>query len=80
MSWNGTVASLFHLDGQEGLITPGSASGNMVKLKLVTATAAKTITCLVDKKRDRNNMLYGQNGRAALTFCGVPLVPARPTN
>jgi hypothetical protein len=42
------------------------------------AESAKTITYLVDKKWDLKNLLYGQNGIAAPTFCEVPLEPATP--
>ena len=48
-----------------------AASGNVVKLKLAATDSAKAITYLVDRKWDIKNLLYGQNGIAALTFCDV---------
>jgi hypothetical protein len=71
MAWNDTLISQFYLDGKEGRIAAGSASGNAVKLKLAAAETAKTITYLIDRKWDIKNLLYGQNGIAALTFCDV---------
>ena len=78
MAWGDALVSEFHLDGKKGSVVKGAASGNTVKLTLASATAAKTITYLVDKKWDPKNLLYGQNGIAALTFCEVPLSPAQP--
>jgi len=59
-------------------VSGNAVSGNVVKLKLASAAAAKTITYLVDKKWDANNLLYGQNGIAALTFCEVPIDASAP--
>ncbi|HUT09386.1 MAG TPA: sialate O-acetylesterase, partial [Thermoguttaceae bacterium] len=88
MAWNDALTSQFYLDGKEGRVESGAVesgtvsgnavSGNVVKLKLASATAAKTITYLVDKKWDANNLLYGQNGIAALTFCEVPIDASAP--
>jgi hypothetical protein len=71
MAWNDALTSQFYLDGKEGKIAAGSVSENVVKLKLTAAEAAKTITYLVDRKWDIKNLLYGENGIAALTFCDV---------
>ena len=79
MAWSDALTSQFYLDGKEGQIASGSVSGNVVKLKLASATAATTITYLADKKWDPNNLLYGQNGLAALTFCEVPVLAGKPT-
>ncbi len=78
MAWDEALASQFYLDGKEGKVVSGAVSGNVVKLKLASADTAKTITYLVDRKWDAKNLLYGQNGIAALTFCEVPLEPAKP--
>ncbi len=77
MAWNDALISQFYPDGNEGMVTAGSASGNVVKLKLAAPAAARTITYLVDKKWDPKNLLYGQNGIAALTFFEVPIEPAK---
>jgi hypothetical protein len=78
MAWNEALTSQFYLDGKEGKVTSGAASGNLVRLKLAGPADAKTITYLVDKNWDIKNLLYGLNGIAALTFCEVPLEPAKP--
>jgi hypothetical protein len=78
MAWNDALTSQFYLDGKEGKVGSGTVSGNVVTLKLASSAAAKTITYLVDKKWDAKNLLYGQSSIAALTFCEVPLSPAKP--
>jgi hypothetical protein len=77
MAWDETLISQFYLDGIESGIAAGSVSGNVVKLKLTAPADAKTITYLVDRKWNPNNLLYGQNGIAALTFCEVPIELSR---
>ena len=78
LAWSDALSSQFYLDGKEGKVESGVVSGNVVKLKLASATAAKTITYLVDKKWDAKNLLYGKNGIAALTFCEVPIDASAP--
>ena len=46
----------------------GAASGNRLTLKTASPAAARSITYLVDAHWSPNNLLYGQNGIAALTF------------
>jgi hypothetical protein len=78
MVWNHAQISQFYVDGKEGKVASGAVSGNVVRLKLAAAATAKTITYLVDRTWDPKNLLYGKNGIAALTFCEVPLQPAKP--
>jgi hypothetical protein len=78
--WNDALTTQFYLDGKAGGIASGSASGNVVMLKLASAATAKTITYLMERSWDPNNLLYGQNGIAALTFCKVPLLAAKPND
>jgi len=78
MAWNDALLSQFYLDGAKGGIVAGAASGNVVALKLAATADAKTITYLVDRSWDPKNLLYGKNGIAALTFCEVPIEPAKP--
>ncbi|MEI7901088.1 MAG: DUF2341 domain-containing protein [bacterium] len=77
MVWNDALASQFYLDGKEGIIVSGSVSGNVVTLNLESATAAKTVTYLIDRKWNSKNLLYGTNGIAALTFCEVEIEAPR---
>jgi hypothetical protein len=74
MAWSDALTSQFYLDGKEGKVASGAASGNIVKLKLAATESAKAITYLVDRKWDIKNLLYGENGIAALTFCDVPIL------
>jgi hypothetical protein len=73
VAWIDALASQFYLDGEAGKIASGSASGNVLKLKLAAPATAKTITYLIDRRWDPKTLLYGKNGIAALTFCEVPL-------
>ena len=73
IAWDDSLTSQFYLDGKEGQVTAGIAAGNVLKLKLAGANAAKTITYLIDKKWNSNNLLYGKNGVAAFTFFEVPI-------
>jgi hypothetical protein len=79
MVWTDALASQFYLDGKAGQVASGAVSGNVVNLKLAADATAKTITYLVDKRWDINNLLYGENGIAALTFCEVPILPRKPS-
>ncbi|MGA2253795.1 MAG: sialate O-acetylesterase, partial [Thermoguttaceae bacterium] len=76
MAWTDSLISQFYLDGEKAIID-GAVSGNVVKLKLAGTAATRTISYLVDKKWDAKNLLYGQNGIAALTFCEVPVLAAQ---
>lgn len=79
MAWSDALTGQFYLDGKEGKVASGTVSGNVVKLKLATAERAETVTYLVDRKWDIKNLLYGENGIAALTFCDVPILPGKPS-
>ncbi|MEI7899831.1 MAG: DUF2341 domain-containing protein [bacterium] len=73
MAWSDALVSEFSLDGKKGAVVRGAASGNTISLTLTSPAAAKTITYLTDRSWNPNNLLYGQNGIAALTFCEVGL-------
>ncbi len=78
MAWNKSLASEFLIDAERGKVIDGAVSGNVIRLKLASPSAAKTITYLTDRKWNSRNLLCGQNGIAALTFCEVPLEAAKP--
>lgn len=75
VEWTESLASQFHLDSVAGHIRSGVSSGNILTLKLTSASDAKTVTYLVDKTWDHKTLLYGSNGIAALTFCEVLIEP-----
>jgi len=77
MAWKDSLASQFYLDGEKGKVASGAASGRCITLKLKGASSAKRITYLDSRSWSVNNLLYGENGIAALTFCDVPILPAR---
>jgi len=79
MAWNNSLASQFYLDGEKGKVASGTASGNVITLKLTAAATAQTLTYLDSRAWSENNLLYGENGIAALTFCGVPILPRKPS-
>jgi hypothetical protein len=71
--WDDALAGEFYLGGEKGRIASGSAVGNVVTLKLRSASPAATITYLDGASWDPKNILRGANGIAALSFCEVPL-------
>ncbi len=79
MAWNSSLASQFYLDGEKGKVASGDVSGKVVTLKLKGASAAQKLTYLDSASWSVDNLLYGENGIAALTFCDVPILPQEPS-
>ena len=75
--WNDSLKSQFYLDGVKGMVTSGAVAGNVITLKLTAATTAQAIAYLDSKSWSQENLLYGENGIAALTFCNVPILPGK---
>jgi len=59
-------------------VAGGSAEGNTLRLRLTEPTTSKWVTYLDSANWNPDNLLYGTNGLAALTFCEVPLEGAVP--
>jgi hypothetical protein len=78
--WKESLISQFYLDGGEGKIASGAVSGNLLTLKLKSPYPAKTISYLLERKWSQNNLLFGKNGIAALTFYQVPIVISQPSS
>ena len=78
MAWNDSLASQFYLDGEKGKVASGVTSGSRITLKLAAAAMVRTLTYLDSKAWSVDNLLYGENGIAALTFCEVPILPRKP--
>ena len=72
--WSNELTSQFYLDGVKGKVISGQVSGNMVRLKLTAASTAQKITYLDSSSWNPKNLLRGENGIAALTFCEVPIL------
>ena len=71
--WSDALASQFHLDGEPKQVVSGSAKGTRITLKLKSPSKAKTVTYLDSANWSPDNLLHGENGLAALTFCEVPI-------
>lgn len=76
--WSDGLISEFYLDDAKGLVATGSASGNVVTLKLKAPSMAQKITYVKEMSWSQDRLLMGKNGIAALTFCAVPLDTAKP--
>jgi hypothetical protein len=73
MVWSERLVSQFHLDGGTGQVVDGSAEGKTLRLRLQGPTSSPWVTYLDSANWNPDNLLYGTNGLAALTFCEVPL-------
>ena len=71
--WSDALASQFYLDGEAGQVASGSTNGPCIALKLKAPSKATKVTYLDSANWNPDNLLYGQNGIAALTFCDVPI-------
>ncbi len=73
VTWSDKLVSQFHLDGEPKQVVSGSVNGTSITLKLKGPSKSKTVTYLDSANWNPDNLLYGQNGLAALTFCEVPI-------
>lgn len=78
VAWSEGLTTQFYLDGAARQIAAGSATGNRLTLKLNAPSQASKVNYLDSAAWSPNNLLYGQNGIAALTFCDVPIETAKP--
>ncbi len=74
VKWSNALTNQFYLDGESGKVASGSVSGKMVTLKLTSALTAQNLTYLDSKSWSQTNLLRGENGIAALTFCEVAVM------
>jgi len=77
VKWIDALVSQFYLDGEKDKIAGGSVAGNVLTLKLKEPLKSKTITYLKEAVWSQDNLLWGENGIAALTFCEVPFFSAK---
>jgi hypothetical protein len=70
-----SLASQIYLDGEKGRVASGSVTGNGITLKLAKPAAATRVTYLKETAWNQDNLIFGKNGIAALTFCEVPVLP-----
>ena len=76
--WLDSLAGQFYLDDQKDLVAKGAVSGNVLTLQLKSPATAAKITYLKELNWNQNDLILGKNGIAALTFCDVPILPAKP--
>lgn len=75
--WKDSLVNEFRLDGTKGTVASGVVSGNLLTLKLKEPVRAGKITYLDEMKWSQDRLIIGTNGMAALTFCNVPISPAK---
>ena len=75
--WDNVLTNQFYLDGESDRVASGQVSGRFLTLKLKAGYTHRTITYLDSKSWSQQVLLRGENGIAALTFCEVPLAPAK---
>ena len=64
----------FYINGDNTIIESGNVLANILTLKLKKSILANKITYLDSKNWNQNNILWGENGIAALTFYEVPVM------
>ncbi|MCX6876583.1 MAG: DUF2341 domain-containing protein [Verrucomicrobia bacterium] len=77
--WLESLAGQIYLDGEKGQVASGAVNGNVLTLRLKAPSTAQRITYLKESSWSQNELIFGANGIAALTFCDVPLAPVKPT-
>ena len=76
--WKDSLVNEFRLDAAREKVASGVVSGNVLTLELKEPLQAETITYLDERAWSQERLLIGKNGLAALTFCNVPVLPAKP--
>jgi hypothetical protein len=71
--WVDALAGQFYLDDAKDKVATGSVSGNVITLKLKAPATAGKITYLKELNWNQNDLVFGKNGIAALTFCDVSI-------
>jgi len=71
--WLDSLAGQFYLDDQKDRVAKGSVNGNVITLQLKAPATAGKVTYLKELNWNQNDLVFGKNGIAALTFCDVPI-------
>jgi hypothetical protein len=74
IKWDSSLINQFYLDGDNTQVEAGITIGNTLTLKLKKPIPVNKITYLDSKKWNQNNILWGKNGIAALTFYEVSVI------
>ena len=75
--WLDSLAGQFYLDDAKDRVAKGAVNGNMITLKLKSPVSAGRITYLKELNWNQDDLIFGENGIAALTFCNVPILPEK---
>ena len=71
--WDDLLASQFYFDDAGGVVVGGMVTDNVLTLALKEPIASERVTYLKEKSWKQDNILFGKNGMATLTFCNVPI-------
>jgi hypothetical protein len=78
VKWDEEIIERFYLDDDSTELTTVGGSGRIITLKLAGPSAAKKLSYVRGGKwRQEQAIIWGANDFAALTFCEVPIRPAR---
>ena len=72
--WNLSLINQFYINGDNTIVESGNVLGNILNLKFKKSITVKKISYLDSKNWNQNNILWGQNRIAALTFYDVPVM------
>ena len=78
--WKDEMIKDIYLDESRASIRAGTVVGNILKLQLTHPSTAKSIAYLSGRDWDGKpaSLIFGTNGIAALTFCGVQIETPTP--
>ena len=78
LKWEEEIIERFYLDDDSAKLTAVGGSGKIITLKLAGPSSAQTLSYVRGGKwRQEQAIIWGANDFAALTFCEVPIRPAR---
>jgi hypothetical protein len=75
--WLDSLARQFYLDDAKDVVAKGAVNGNTITLQLESPVSAGRITYLKELNWNQDDLIFGVNGIAALTFCNVPILPEK---
>ena len=73
LAWDDALVGQFHIDGELGGVASGRHEDNAILLQLSRPSQQGTVTYVDSAAWDRDRLLRGTNGIAALTFYRVPI-------
>ena len=78
LKWDEEIIERFYLDYDSAKLTAASGAGKIITLKLAGPSAAKSLSYVRGGKwKQEQDIIWGANDIAALTFCEVPIRSSR---